>query len=171
MCFIKKLMLDNNLCAATIRGYIEALNTLFHLQYFDISADLSIVLREKEKTLWMCEVPLQEKCLLPSWKWQWKLTRQLTWIGQRGLVHNDWDHAVLIIHSQNKWYSMSTSSGVNVSSGTANMTNSGSWQITIFSHNYQKAQQTSYVSQCAGKEWATHWACTLSYILLCALVT
>ncbi len=53
-------MLDNNLCAATIHGYIEALNTLFQLQYFDIPADLSdqvnmcariIVLREKEKTL------------------------------------------------------------------------------------------------------------------------
>ena len=28
-CFIKQLMLDHNSCSATVRGYVEAINTLF----------------------------------------------------------------------------------------------------------------------------------------------
>ncbi len=39
-CFIEKLMLDNNSCTATIHGYVEAVNVLFWLRYFDIPANL-----------------------------------------------------------------------------------------------------------------------------------
>jgi hypothetical protein len=34
-------MLDHNSCSATVCGYGEAINTLFHLRHFDIPADLS----------------------------------------------------------------------------------------------------------------------------------
>ena len=34
-------MLDHNSRSATVRGYVEAINTLFRLRHFDIPADLS----------------------------------------------------------------------------------------------------------------------------------
>jgi hypothetical protein len=40
-CFIEQLMLDHNSCSTTVRGYVEAINTLFCLRHFDIPADLS----------------------------------------------------------------------------------------------------------------------------------
>ncbi len=40
-CFIEQLMLDNNSCSSTVRGYVEVINTLFCLCHLDIPADLS----------------------------------------------------------------------------------------------------------------------------------
>jgi len=40
-CFIEQLMSGHNSRSATVRGYVEAINTLFRLRQFDIPADLS----------------------------------------------------------------------------------------------------------------------------------
>ena len=59
-CFIEQLMLDHNSRSATVRGYVESINTLFKLRNFDPPADLSdrtnmctkiIVAREKEECI------------------------------------------------------------------------------------------------------------------------
>ena len=59
-CFIEQLMLDHNSRSATVRGYVEAINTLFRLRHFNIPADLSdrtnmcykiILAREREENI------------------------------------------------------------------------------------------------------------------------
>ena len=59
-CFIKQLMIDHNSQSATVRGYVESINTLFKLCKFDTPADLTnhaiicskiILAREKEKSV------------------------------------------------------------------------------------------------------------------------
>ncbi len=59
-CFIEQLMLDHNSHSATVCGYVEAINTLFHLCYFDIPTELSdranmcsriILAREREENI------------------------------------------------------------------------------------------------------------------------
>jgi hypothetical protein len=59
-CFIEQLMFDHNSRSATVRRYVEAINTLFCLCHFDIPADLSgranmcsriILAREKEENI------------------------------------------------------------------------------------------------------------------------
>jgi hypothetical protein len=59
-CFSEQLMLDHNSRSATVRGYVESINTLFKLRNFDPPADLSdrtnmctkiIVAREKEECI------------------------------------------------------------------------------------------------------------------------
>jgi hypothetical protein len=59
-CFIKQLMLDCNSCSTTVLGYVDAINTLFHLHHFDIPTDLSdrtnmcsriILAKEREKNI------------------------------------------------------------------------------------------------------------------------
>ena len=40
-CFVEQLMLDHNSRSATVRGYVEAINTLFRLCHLDPPADLS----------------------------------------------------------------------------------------------------------------------------------
>jgi hypothetical protein len=37
-CFIEQLMIDQNTCSATVHGYFEAINILFPLRNFNISA-------------------------------------------------------------------------------------------------------------------------------------
>ena len=59
-CFAEQLMLDHNSRSATVRGYVDSINTLFKLRNFDPPADLSdranmctkiIVAREKEECI------------------------------------------------------------------------------------------------------------------------
>ncbi len=59
-CFIEQLMLDHNSWSAIVRGYVEAINILFQLCHFNISADLSdhanmcskiILAREREENI------------------------------------------------------------------------------------------------------------------------
>ena len=59
-CFMEQLMLDHNSRSATVRGYVESINTLFKLRNFDPPANLSdstnmctkiIVTREKEECI------------------------------------------------------------------------------------------------------------------------
>jgi hypothetical protein len=40
-CFMEKLMMDNNFCSATVRGYVNAINKQFQLRNFEPPADLS----------------------------------------------------------------------------------------------------------------------------------
>jgi hypothetical protein len=40
-CFVEQLMMDHNSRSATVRGYVEAINTLFRLRHLDPPADLS----------------------------------------------------------------------------------------------------------------------------------
>jgi hypothetical protein len=60
-------VLDNNYRAAIIRGYVEAVNILFQLQYFDIPANLSdqanlctkiIATQEKEENIANTQSPI-----------------------------------------------------------------------------------------------------------------
>ena len=59
-CFVEQLMSDHNSCSATVRGYVEAINTLFRLRNFKSPADLSdrtnmctkiIIAREREENV------------------------------------------------------------------------------------------------------------------------
>ncbi len=59
-CFIEQLIFDHNSCSAIVRGYVEAINTLFWLCQFDIPGDVSdqsnmcskiILAREREKNV------------------------------------------------------------------------------------------------------------------------
>ncbi len=40
-CFIKQLMIDHNSRSATVRSYVDAINTLFRLRNFNVPADLT----------------------------------------------------------------------------------------------------------------------------------
>ncbi len=40
-CFVENLMLDNNSCSKTVKGYTESINTLFRLRGFPVPVDLS----------------------------------------------------------------------------------------------------------------------------------
>jgi len=66
-CFIEQLMLNHNSCSATVCGYVEAINTLFHLRHFDILTDLSdrtnmcfkiIQAREREENIARQQSPI-----------------------------------------------------------------------------------------------------------------
>jgi hypothetical protein len=60
-------MLNHNSCSATVCGYVEAINTLFHLRHFDILTDLSdrtnmcfkiIQAREREENIARQQSPI-----------------------------------------------------------------------------------------------------------------
>ena len=60
MCFMEQLMLDHNSWSATVRRYVESINTIFKLRNFNPPADLSgrtnmctkiVVAREKEECI------------------------------------------------------------------------------------------------------------------------
>ena len=69
-CFIEQLMLDHNSRSATVRGYVESINTLFKLRSFDPPADLSdrtnmctkiIIAREKEECIARQRSPITQE--------------------------------------------------------------------------------------------------------------
>jgi hypothetical protein len=69
-CFIEQLMFDHNSCSATVRGYVEAINTLFWLCNLDTPADLLdcsnmctkiILAREREENIARQQSPIMRK--------------------------------------------------------------------------------------------------------------
>jgi hypothetical protein len=63
-------MIDHNSCSATVRGYVDAINTLFCLRNFDIPADLTdrsnmcykiILAQEREENIARKRSPISQE--------------------------------------------------------------------------------------------------------------